>query len=404
MKRSENLLKPCPKCQKPNQIETRICICGFWFIKPELSQQTSNLQQSKREKLKRTAKKSLILAGFVVLCGALAAFLSGFIELPRSSESENETSSLANNGVTSDTQKASTNSRTVKGTIEGTVIAVSSGDTITVLDKNNQKYEIKLGGIDTPKPEQDFGVQAKENLETLILNKAVSVNLQKVEDSGLFVGKVLFDGRNINLEQIKAGFAWHNKDNANLQTEDDRQLYADAETTAKTAKIGLWSNVNQISPSEVSENTTVNPSTDAKKTEPNSSAQIETLEAQTTPQSKTTSTDNIATPAPLPSPSLIVNQPTPQINPPTTSSNETKTTVTSNAATARCGDGTLSYSVSRSGACSNHGGVASWLNGSNSTIKPDISGKKTYVLGSRGGCYYINSNGKKTYVDQSLCK
>jgi hypothetical protein len=28
---------------------------------------------------------------------------------------------------------------------------------------------------------------------------------------------------------------------------------------------------------------------------------------------------------------------------------------------------------------------------------------RTYIRGSRGGCYYINSNGKKTYVDRSLC-
>ena len=26
-----------------------------------------------------------------------------------------------------------------------------------------------------------------------------------------------------------------------------------------------------------------------------------------------------------------------------------------------------------------------------------------YITGPRGGCYYINSNGNKTYVDRSLC-
>lgn len=26
-----------------------------------------------------------------------------------------------------------------------------------------------------------------------------------------------------------------------------------------------------------------------------------------------------------------------------------------------------------------------------------------YIRGPRGGCYYINSNGNKTYVDRSLC-
>lgn len=28
---------------------------------------------------------------------------------------------------------------------------------------------------------------------------------------------------------------------------------------------------------------------------------------------------------------------------------------------------------------------------------------RTYIHGPRGGCYYINRNGGKTYVDRSLC-
>ena len=28
----------------------------------------------------------------------------------------------------------------------------------------------------------------------------------------------------------------------------------------------------------------------------------------------------------------------------------------------------------------------------------------TYITGPKGGCYYINSNGNKTYVDRTLCK
>jgi hypothetical protein len=28
---------------------------------------------------------------------------------------------------------------------------------------------------------------------------------------------------------------------------------------------------------------------------------------------------------------------------------------------------------------------------------------KTYIRGPRGGCYYINRNGNKTYVDRSMC-
>ena len=35
---------------------------------------------------------------------------------------------------------------------------------------------------------------------------------------------------------------------------------------------------------------------------------------------------------------------------------------------------------------------------------PSSSSSRTYFRGSRGGCYYINSKGNKTYVDHSLCK
>ena len=31
------------------------------------------------------------------------------------------------------------------------------------------------------------------------------------------------------------------------------------------------------------------------------------------------------------------------------------------------------------------------------------SDSRTYIRGPRGGCYYINRNGNKTYVDRSLC-
>ena len=31
------------------------------------------------------------------------------------------------------------------------------------------------------------------------------------------------------------------------------------------------------------------------------------------------------------------------------------------------------------------------------------SESRTYLRGSRGGCYYLNSNGKKTYVERGLC-
>lgn len=36
-------------------------------------------------------------------------------------------------------------------------------------------------------------------------------------------------------------------------------------------------------------------------------------------------------------------------------------------------------------------------------VRRSSSASRDYIRGRRGGCYYINSNGNKTYVDRSLC-
>lgn len=38
-----------------------------------------------------------------------------------------------------------------------------------------------------------------------------------------------------------------------------------------------------------------------------------------------------------------------------------------------------------------------------STSTRSNSRGRTYIRGPRGGCYYINGNGGKTYVDRSMC-
>jgi uncharacterized protein YlxW (UPF0749 family) len=39
----------------------------------------------------------------------------------------------------------------------------------------------------------------------------------------------------------------------------------------------------------------------------------------------------------------------------------------------------------------------------NSYQKSNYSTPRTYYRGPRGGCYYINSKGNKTYVDRTVC-
>ena len=41
--------------------------------------------------------------------------------------------------------------------LNGAVVGVSDGDTITVLDKSNKEYKVRLMGIDAPEKSQAFG-------------------------------------------------------------------------------------------------------------------------------------------------------------------------------------------------------------------------------------------------------
>ena len=131
----------------------------------------------------------------------------------------------------------------------GHVVAVSDGDTITVLDGSKQRHVVRLMGIDAPEKAQAFGQQSKQSLSELVFDKDVSVTWFKQDRYGRTVGQVRLDDTDVCLEQIKRGMAWHYKDYEREQSVEDRSRYADAEEQARMSKLGLWEDDNQIRPS-----------------------------------------------------------------------------------------------------------------------------------------------------------
>jgi len=63
-----------------------------------------------------------------------------------------------------------------------------------------------------------------------VADQQVRVEYDKRDRYGRIVGKVLVDGIDACLEQVKAGFAWHYKKYQHEQSLEDRELYADART------------------------------------------------------------------------------------------------------------------------------------------------------------------------------
>lgn len=132
--------------------------------------------------------------------------------------------------------------------LEGKIVGVADGDTVTVLDAGNRQTRVRLQGIDAPESGQAFGQVSKRNLSDLIFDRQVVVEYEKTDRYGRTLGKVLTGQRDVNLEQIKAGLAWHYKYYQEEQTPEDRRLYAEAETEARSARRGLWADPGPIPP------------------------------------------------------------------------------------------------------------------------------------------------------------
>ena len=131
----------------------------------------------------------------------------------------------------------------------GKVVAVSDGDTITVLDKNKTKHKVRLMGIDAPEIRQEFGAQSKLALSNHIYQKEVNVNYKKFDKYKRIVGKVNLEKQDVSLVMIELGMASHYKDYEKEQSKADRDLYRQAELKSRQAKIGLWQDENAIEPS-----------------------------------------------------------------------------------------------------------------------------------------------------------
>lgn len=125
----------------------------------------------------------------------------------------------------------------------GTVVGVSDGDTITVLDGQKPR-KVRLARIDCPEKAQPFGQRAKQFTAQLAFRKEVTVEVRGKEFYNRVLAEVILpDGRSLNEELVRAGLAWWYRKYA----PHDKQLAA-LEESARRAKRGVWSLGNPAPP------------------------------------------------------------------------------------------------------------------------------------------------------------
>jgi endonuclease YncB( thermonuclease family) len=132
----------------------------------------------------------------------------------------------------------------------GLVIAISDGDTITLLTEDKQQLKIRLAGIDTPEKKQAFGTKARDHLASRIFKHDVEVDLRKKDQYGRYIGVIYISGVDMNQSMIQDGYAWFYKHYAKDQPKEEAQRYAKAEADARSKQRGLWSDPNPVPPWE----------------------------------------------------------------------------------------------------------------------------------------------------------
>ena len=121
------------------------------------------------------------------------------------------------------------------------VVKIIDGNTLEVLDQQeNETYRVMVAGVDAPELEQEYGVEARDYLESRTLGKKVNVELIGKDRKGNKQAVIkLKNGQFLGAMLVEAGYAWK-KPNSEIR----EMLVQEAQAN----KNGLWKDENPTPP------------------------------------------------------------------------------------------------------------------------------------------------------------
>jgi endonuclease YncB( thermonuclease family) len=132
--------------------------------------------------------------------------------------------------------------------LQGRIVRVTDGDTVTLLDEHEALHKIRLAGIDAPESAMPFGHQATLHLMSLVFGERVEAVIYKQDRYGREVATLMHGEQDINLAMLQAGLAWHYKHYAKEQPAAQAQAYAQAEELARKLSLALWQDCDPNAP------------------------------------------------------------------------------------------------------------------------------------------------------------
>jgi endonuclease YncB( thermonuclease family) len=143
-------------------------------------------------------------------------------------------------------------------TLNGTVVSVADGDTLTVFSQG-VAHRVRIAGIDAPEKGQPYADRSRQNLTRLARGQAANLECHKIDRYKRKVCKVKVQPLDclrcahtldVGLAQIVVGAAWWYREYAKEQPAEDRGRYESDETEARLRRRGLWALLDPIPPWE----------------------------------------------------------------------------------------------------------------------------------------------------------
>ena len=124
---------------------------------------------------------------------------------------------------------------------------VTDGDSFYFNGGKTPDYECRLDVVDAPetkkakynKPGQPYGAEASAYLKSMIENKEVDIHISGSDSRGRNICQVEINGKDVDLELIKAGMGWLYRNYVTPGSPRYKELDA-AEGVAKKNRVGLW--------------------------------------------------------------------------------------------------------------------------------------------------------------------
>lgn len=369
------MTKFCPICGMHNDAAALSCECGRVFTEDIIATQHPRWIEHRQYRKKRLIKKVGALLGAVTIVLFCAAYFGGVFPMQGKADSDDQPGRAIAEEPSAVTQPVAPDPVLPQNNVPYKVFPepnvpykatrAITGSVIAVADPSGQERRVTIFGIQVPKLDENFGLESKENLWTIIADKPLLIKRLKFTKEVDTIAEVTIDGSNVGIEQLRSGLAL-------LATEElvglpsaEQQQYLLAAQSARTGKFGIWSGKSPAAAQSASSMDQPARSDDPLQAE---------VRRNGTRKRSTGMTYDLPEPvyeepqAAVPFVSETVNPKEPaapaDVPPKETSPRETPKAVAT----------------------------------------PPAKGGRKFVRGPYGGCYYINSNGNKTYVDRSKCE